>query len=65
VLDCYGELQTPCNDCANLLDPTHRILRGGSFDNPNTYLAPAYNSDDLAPKNTSPEIGARCARGKP
>jgi formylglycine-generating enzyme required for sulfatase activity len=65
VLDCYGELQTPCNDCANLFDPTHRIDRGGGFSNADTYLAPAYNSSDLAPKQVGPDIGARCARGKP
>ena len=65
VLDCFGEPQTPCNDCANLLDPRLRINRGGGFDNPSSYLGPADNSSDLDPKTPLPEVGGRCARSKP
>jgi len=65
VLDCLGEAPMPCNDCANLRDPTSRLNRGGGLDNPDTYLSSAYNGSDMHPDESTPEVGARCARGKP
>ena len=64
TLDCFGEDQMPCNDCANLLDPTFRIMEGGSAGNPDTYLGPG-DYARLTPGQTNAEIGARCARSTP
>ena len=64
TLDCDGEDEMPCNDCANLLDPTFRVMEGGCAGNPDTYLGPGDHAR-LRPGQPNGDIGARCARSAP
>jgi len=62
ALDWYGTYPKPCSNCASLTSGTHRVVRGGSFYDPVSYLSPAYRGDFMAPNIQTFDIGARCAR---
>jgi formylglycine-generating enzyme required for sulfatase activity len=52
---------SPCNDCANLSDQAHRVVRGGGFkgDAPDLLSTSRYSGD---PSFRNANGGARCAR---
>ena len=60
-LDWYATYVDPCTDCAYLTTASNRVLRGGYFNNPASYLLPPPRYDD-APAFRSSGIGFRCAR---
>jgi sulfatase modifying factor 1 len=53
--------QNPCNDCANLIPATFRVIRGGCFDCGPTPLRTGNRDQDM-PANRNRDIGVRCAR---
>jgi sulfatase modifying factor 1 len=59
-VDPYPSPQS-CNDCANLLAGSSRVLRGGSFFNPALYLRAAYRYY-YYPVGRDVYFGFRCAR---
>jgi formylglycine-generating enzyme required for sulfatase activity len=61
VLDNYGTY-VACTDCANLSAPPARILRGGNFNSPTSYLPPAWRNDNNNPAARYDGMGFRCAR---
>jgi formylglycine-generating enzyme required for sulfatase activity len=66
VLDWYATpLPTPCNDCANLIATSLRVLRGGSFVSNASTLRAARHADAAPPSARSSTYGVRCARTVP
>lgn len=65
-LDWYGRVPSPsvCNDCANLVVASERVLRGGSFNDSkwNLRSARCYHA---SPEEHGRLAGARCARTSP
>ncbi len=51
---------TSCDDCANLTPATARVIRGGSFTDPNARAA--NRSSLISPSSRLPYVGLRCAR---
>jgi formylglycine-generating enzyme required for sulfatase activity len=60
-LDWYAKYVSPCADCALLSGGTSRVVRGGSFRDQATHLAPTYR-DANDPGLRNDFIGVRCAR---
>ena len=64
TLDWYASYVNPCMDCANLVEASYRVVRGGSFVNGATDLRGSYRYD-FTPTNRNYNIGVRCARSAP
>jgi formylglycine-generating enzyme len=64
ALDWDGTYPSPCVDCANLAGGTIRVVRGGSFDDPATWLRSGTRTllVDITPSTHASVIGLRCAR---
>jgi formylglycine-generating enzyme required for sulfatase activity len=62
-LDWYADPfpTTDCNDCANLVAGTDRVIRGGSFGDQDFTLANAQRFK-MTPNKMVDTIGIRCAR---
>jgi formylglycine-generating enzyme required for sulfatase activity len=63
VLDWSSTYPLPCNDCAQLVQPTGmaRVVRGGTYSNPATSLLSSYRGS-FAPNARGSGFGIRCAR---
>jgi formylglycine-generating enzyme required for sulfatase activity len=64
TLDWYvSPYQTPCSNCADLIDASCRVVRGGGFGFGNlaSSLPSAYRNYG-GPGNHDPTVGSRCAR---
>ncbi len=62
VLDWYAPYSEACSNCADLEPTKNRVLRGGSFYDPLTYLATAYRANIFDPTVQAFDVGVRCAR---
>jgi sulfatase modifying factor 1 len=60
-LDSLASYVDPCTDCAYLTEPSSRVLRGGSFYVPTSYLLPPFRGA-YAPDTRDGTLGFRCAR---
>ncbi len=60
-LDSYAAYADPCVDCADLSTASNRVLRGGNFGSPTSYLQPTYRIN-YAPADRYYYFGIRCAR---
>lgn len=63
TLDTYAEdfPYSPCNDCVNATDDSNRVLRGGGFNNPESFQRAASRAGQEAGIFAS-GVGLRCAR---
>ncbi|HEY5920575.1 MAG TPA: SUMF1/EgtB/PvdO family nonheme iron enzyme [Kofleriaceae bacterium] len=61
VLDWNAGYINPCNDCANLGPGTDRVLRGGSYSDPLSWLRTGERDFDV-PTTRFDNVGVRCAR---
>ncbi|WP_437644236.1 formylglycine-generating enzyme family protein [Sorangium sp. So ce362] len=61
VLDWYTTYSDECNDCANTISASFRVLRGGGFTDDASLLLSSARSN-LVPSFRYSYIGARCAR---
>jgi formylglycine-generating enzyme len=61
TLDANGAYPLPCTDCARLSGSTLRVLRGGSFRNPDLNMRTGVRGADPAAARES-IVGLRCAR---
>jgi formylglycine-generating enzyme required for sulfatase activity len=61
MLDSWAPYADPCDECADLTDPLP-ITRGGSFEDPATFVLTSYRSAYDSPGFRDPSIGVRCAR---
>jgi formylglycine-generating enzyme required for sulfatase activity len=59
-LDWFAPYADPCVDCAQLTSSLFRVIRGGAFDSPASYLLPPYRGGRYPSGRTS--FGFRCAR---
>jgi formylglycine-generating enzyme required for sulfatase activity len=60
-LDIFATYVSPCMDCAYLnAPPSFRVLRGGSFYDPATYLLPPHRNINASARYV--DLGFRCAR---
>jgi formylglycine-generating enzyme required for sulfatase activity len=64
ALDWNDIYPNPCVDCANLVTAGARVMRGGSFNGPATWLRTGTRTVfvDTTPSTRSGDIGFRCAR---
>ena len=60
ALDFHGAHKIPCDDCANLMTSSTRVLRGGSLFDAAPFLRSYRHS--LAPDSRDFNVGVRCAR---
>jgi len=60
-LDWFSGYASPCNDCANLITGTDRMIHGGSARDPTGNLRTA-NRAHILPTSRLNNVGARCAR---
>ncbi|PIE05573.1 MAG: hypothetical protein CSA75_04040 [Sorangium cellulosum] len=61
VPDWYSGEGSDCQNCANLIRGSQRVIRGGSFSHTTPRLRAA-SRDDAAPSDRTNFIGFRCAR---
>jgi len=61
TLDWYAAYQSECTNCANLVNTSNRVIRGGSF-NLDAPLLRTGNRYFYYPTSRSHNIGVRCAR---
>jgi formylglycine-generating enzyme required for sulfatase activity len=61
VLDFYAPSYIACDDCANLSVATHRVIRGGVY-NDQAWSARAANRHNHDPAVRGANVGVRCAR---
>jgi formylglycine-generating enzyme required for sulfatase activity len=71
-LDLAGELfewnldwfapYAACTDCADLSPASDRVMRGGCFNGPASFLLPPYRNDHFTPTDRNISLGFRCAR---
>jgi len=63
TLDSYAPYASICTDCADLTATSPRVVRGGAFDLPATYLRTGDRGEStVAPTNRNASVGVRCAR---
>jgi formylglycine-generating enzyme required for sulfatase activity len=62
VLDWFADYAVPCNDCADLVPGSTRVLRGGDLADVATALRNGYRRGDVAPSARFGGVGVRCAR---
>ena len=63
TLDSFAPYASACTDCADLTAASPRVIRGGNFNLPATYLRTGDRGDaTAAPTNRNSGVGVRCAR---
>ena len=62
TLDWYATYTASCNDCANLVAGSTRVLHGGTFADVASALRNGFRRSDVAPSTRFSGVGVRCAR---
>jgi sulfatase modifying factor 1 len=60
-LDSYAAYAA-CTDCADLSAAPDRMMRGGSFNSPASFLLPPFRNEHFTPTDRNISLGFRCAR---